>query len=127
MNELQRRGLGAAIGSAALLGAALVFQYVGGLGVCLALDGDQGQRQSLLGWQRVQSGGDGLQFPLAGGRLLCGNPVVIVVHCQLRVSLAHVPGANLVYPGILADPVGPFGNMGICGHALFQNALHCCL
>ncbi|WP_392664099.1 disulfide bond formation protein B [Amaricoccus sp. B4] len=34
MNELQRRGLGAAIGSAALLGAALVFQYVGGLAPC---------------------------------------------------------------------------------------------
>jgi disulfide bond formation protein DsbB len=34
MNRLQRRGVGAAAGSAALLLAALGFQYIGGLAPC---------------------------------------------------------------------------------------------
>jgi disulfide bond formation protein DsbB len=34
LNDLQRRGIGAAAGSAALLLAALAFQYVGGLAPC---------------------------------------------------------------------------------------------
>ncbi len=34
MNALQRAGLGAAFGSAALLGAALAFQHLGGLAPC---------------------------------------------------------------------------------------------
>jgi disulfide bond formation protein DsbB len=58
MNRLQRRGLGAAAGSAVLLLAALGFQYIGGLAPC-----------PLCIWQRWPHG-----FAIALGLLLLAWP-----------------------------------------------------